>query len=295
MGIAISTSDVGQFKRDGFVHLHQVCEHEEILQIRKVLEDLYARKLGVKEGARFDVLRPSETDAMTLGQLTNPSNFAPALRKSAFVRKAHEVAKEIIGPKAFCSADFVLMKPALEGAATPWHQDQAYGKLDYDFEELTFWLPLQDVDNNSGCMQFVPGTHIGPIKPHRSPNNNVTAHSLECCYIPSPEEIVTVPMRSGDCSIHRGRVLHGSPSNRSSVARYAYILVFRNPTAPPATASPFPWVKQRRDIVAERREAWFRHGGFLVVVWRKLRRGDFSNFSRIRITLRETLVRFQRK
>jgi ectoine hydroxylase-related dioxygenase (phytanoyl-CoA dioxygenase family) len=217
------------------------------------------------------------------------------LRKTAFVRRAHEVAKQILGPKAFCSADLVLMKPALEGAATPWHQDQAYGKLDYDYEEFTVWLPLQDVDQNSGCLQFVPGTHMGPIKPHRSPNNDITAHSLECCYTPSAEEIVSVPMRSGDCSIHSCRVLHGSPSNRSSVVRYAYILVFRNSTAPPATALPYPWVKQRRDITAERRDAWFRHGGFFVVVWRKLRRGDFSSFSRIRITLSEILVRFQRK
>jgi ectoine hydroxylase-related dioxygenase (phytanoyl-CoA dioxygenase family) len=295
MNYTLQVSDIGQLKTDGFVVLEQVCGREEIPEIRGVLEDLYARKLGVKEGARFDVLKPSETEAMTLGQLTNPSNFAPALRKTRFVRNANEIARQILGPKAFCSADFVLMKPAHDGAATPWHQDRAYGKLDYDFEELSFWLPLQDVDENSGCMQFVPGTHIGPIRPHRSPNGDLAAHSLECCEPPSPEEIVSVPMKLGDCSIHDGRVLHGSPSNRSAVARYAYILVFRNPTAPTATAVPYPWMQHRRDISAERREVWFRRGGFLVVIWRKFRRGDFSSLSRIRITSREVLLRFQKK
>jgi hypothetical protein len=295
MSSTLSTTNIEHFRRDGFVPLRQFFGREEILEIRRVFEDLYARKVGVKEGAQFDVLKPSDTNAMTLGQLTNPSNFSPALKKTAFVGKAQEIARQILGPKSFCSGDFVLMKPGLQGAATPWHQDQAYEKLDYDYDQLTLWLPLQDVDENSGCMQFVPGTHVGPIKQHRSPNNDINAHSLECCYTPSPEEIVSVPMALGDCSIHDGRVLHGTPSNRSAVTRYAYILVFRNPQAPPLTATPYPWVKQRHDVVAERRDAWYRRGGFFVLLWRKFRRGEFSNISRIRLTFREAIVRFQRR
>jgi ectoine hydroxylase-related dioxygenase (phytanoyl-CoA dioxygenase family) len=295
VGLVVSTPEIELFRRDGFASLRRICGLEEIAEIRRVLEDLYSRKVGVKEGAQFDVLKPYDSEAVTLGQLTNPSNFAPALKKTALFRKAHEIAHQILGPKAFVSADFVLVKPPLQGATTPWHQDQAYGKLDYDFDQLTLWLPLQNVDENSGCLQFVPGTHMGPIRPHRSANNDSKAHSLESCSIPSPEEIVSVPLALGDCSIHDGRVLHGSPSNRSPVARYAYILVFRNPTVPPPDASPYPWVEQRHDVIAERRNAWFRHGGFLVLLWRKFREGDFSDTSRVRLTLREALVRMQKK
>ena len=291
----LSTSEIDQFRRDGFISIRQACSHEEAIEIRRVLEDLYARKVGVKEGAQFDVLKPAETSAITLGQLTNPSDFAPALRKTAYFGKACALARQILGPESFNSADLVLMKPAFEGAATPWHQDLAYRKLNYEFDQITLWLPLQDVDENSGCLRFVPGSHTSQIKPHRSPNDDLTAHSLECCYIPSPEETVTVPMELGDSSIHDGRVLHGSPANRSSVTRYAYILVFRNPTVPPTVAKPYPWVQQRQDAADERREAWLRHGGFLVLLWRKLRRGEFSNFSRMRIALREAMARFQRR
>jgi ectoine hydroxylase-related dioxygenase (phytanoyl-CoA dioxygenase family) len=291
----LSTSEIDQFRRDGFINIRQACSREETAEIRKVLEDLYARKVGVKEGAQFDVLRPAEAGAITLGQVTNPSDFAPALRKTAYFRRACALASQILGPKAFNTIDLVLMKPAFEGAATPWHQDQAYRKLNYDYDEITLWLPLQDVDENSGCMQFVPGTHKGQIKPHQSPNGDVKAHSLESCYTPSPDEIVSVPMQLGDCSIHDGRVLHGSPGNRSSVTRYAYILIFRNPTAPPKTATPYAWVQQRRDAASERREAWLRHGGILVLLWRKLRRGGFANLSRTRLMVMEGMLRFQRR
>lgn len=291
----LSTSEIDQFRRDGFINIRQACSREETIEIRRVLEDLYARKVGVKEGAQFDVLKPGETSAITLGQVTNPSNYAPALRKTAFFRKACALASQILGPKSFNTFDLALMKPAFEGAATPWHQDQAYRKLNYEFDEITLWLPLQDVDENSGCMQFVPGSHTGQIKPHCSPNSDFKAYSLECCYTPSPEETVSVPMQLGDCSIHDGRVLHGSPANRSSVIRYAYILIFRNQTVPPTTATPYTWVQQRQDAATERREAWLRRGGFLVVLWRNLRRGQFSNLSRTRLTLREGMARLQRR
>ena len=214
MGLVVNTPEIELFRRDGFVSLRGICGLEEIAEIRRVLEDLYSRKVGVKEGAQFDVLKPYDSEAATLGQLTNPSNFAPALKKTALFRKAHEIAHQILGPKAFCSADFVLVKPPLQGATTPWHQDQAYGKLDYDYDQLTLWLPLQNVDENSGCLQFVPGTHMGPIRPHRSANNDSKAHSLESCSIPSPEEIVSVPLALGDCSIHDGSHLCGTNLRR---------------------------------------------------------------------------------
>jgi hypothetical protein len=52
----LSTSEIDQFRRDGFINIRQACSREETFEIRKVLEDLYARKVGVKEGAQFDVL-----------------------------------------------------------------------------------------------------------------------------------------------------------------------------------------------------------------------------------------------
>jgi len=282
-------------RQDGFVHLQQISTQEEVQEIRKILADLFARKVGVKEGAQFDVLNPGSTDSMTLGQLTNPCDFAPRLRKTEFVRQAHALAKQLLGPEALRSADFVLMKPARTGAATPWHQDDAYRWAGHKFQELSFWMPLQDVDEKSGCMQFVPGTHLAPIKPHHSPNNDLKSHSLECCEIPAPEQVVSVPMRAGDCSIHDSRVLHGTPANLSEITRFAYILVFQTPAMPAENAASYPWLLEKKNVNRERHEAWFRHGGFIVVAWHKLMRGDLSSVAGVRLAIQRGIMHFRKK
>jgi hypothetical protein len=291
----LSSAQLESFKENGFLYLRRISSHEEVQEIRTILSDLFARGVGVKEGAQFDVLNPGSDETMTLGQMTNPCDYAPALKKTEYVRRAHKLAKEILGPRALRSADFVLMKPARTGAATPWHQDQAYRSGDSEFEELSFWMPLQDVDEQSGCMQFVPGTQRGPIKIHRSPNNDLKSHSLESCETPTAEEIVSVPMQAGDCSIHDGRVLHGTPPNRSEVSRFAYILVFQNPPSPVAEPKTYPWLLEKQNSHKERREAWFWSGGIFVVAWRKFRRGDFSSIDGIKLALRRGMRHVAKK
>ena len=52
-----------------------------------------------------------------------------------------------------------IRKPERMGAATPWHQDEAYAppELDYGrgggFNVVNSWMPLQPCDADSGCMQ----------------------------------------------------------------------------------------------------------------------------------------------
>lgn len=289
----LHATQVERFTQDGFVPVINVCTLQEIQEIRSILADMFARKVGVKEGAQFDVLRPDSGDAMTLGQITNPSYYEAKLRKTAYTKWAHKTAQQLLGPKAHRSFDMVLMKPARTGAATPWHQDEAYRDARYDFRELTFWLPLQDVDESSGCMQFVPGTHLSPVRQHRSPNNDLTSHSLESCVIPSPGEVMSVPLKVGDCSLHDGRVLHGSPPNRSDVSRFAYILVFQTPSVPAKDPKSYPWLAEKQNLDKKRRDQWFRRGGFIILGWRKLVSGELTSLESFHVAF-ERCVRLLR-
>lgn len=287
--IQLNSATVEKFERDGFVQVIEACTQEEAQEIRLTLADMFARRVGFKEGAQFDVLRPDSGEAMTLGQITNPSYYEAKLRKTAYVKWARKIAKQFLGPKAHRSFDMVLMKPARTGSETPWHQDEAYRDARYDSREMTFWLPLQDVDATSGCLQFVPGTHLSPVKPHRSPNNDLTFHSLECCEIPSPEEIVSVPLKVGECSIHDGRVLHGSPPNRSDVPRFAYIIVFQTPAVPARDPKTYSWLAEKQNINKKRRDKWIRRGGFIVLGWRKFLSGELTSLRSFQVSLQRCL------
>ena len=68
-------------------------------------------------------------------------------------------ARQLIGDAAEHMYSHAIRKPERMGAATPWHQDEAYAppELDYGrgggFNVVNSWMPLQPCDADSGCMQ----------------------------------------------------------------------------------------------------------------------------------------------
>ena len=49
---------------------------------------------------------------------------------------------------------------------TPWHQDESYWLNMPDKRAVSFWVALQDVNVDNGCMWFVPGSHKLPLREH---------------------------------------------------------------------------------------------------------------------------------
>ena len=76
--------------------------------------------------------------------------------------------------------DHAIYKPAFNGRATAWHQDEAY-TLDPTLVTAHFWGPMQDVSVQMGCMQFIPGSHRERIWPHQRLERLRHAHALETC------------------------------------------------------------------------------------------------------------------
>jgi ectoine hydroxylase-related dioxygenase (phytanoyl-CoA dioxygenase family) len=293
--LQLTEAQLGSLEDQGFLVVPGLCSREEAAEIRSILEDLFERRVGEKEGAQFDVLKPGSTDSRTLVQLNNPMNYAHALLKTQHTQNAHSIARQILGPNAILSATLVLMKPAHCGSATPWHQDEAFRGGDKEFEELTIWTPLQDVNNLNGCMQFVPGSHKGDIRPHHSPGDDLKSHGLELCELPAPENIVSCPMPAGYCTIHYSRTLHGTPGNASDTARFAYIMIFQTPPRPAPETRHFPWLLEKQNVDDAVREKWFRRGGFIITAWRTFRRGDFSSMAGIKVNLLRAMGHLRKK
>ena len=175
-------------------------------------------------------------------------------------------------PNCFLRCDFVLLKRAKVGLGTPWHQDEAYFDPEYDHGTLTFWMPLQDVGPNDGCMIYVPGSPQMGLLAHRSLGDDPHRHAFECAVTFSQDQSVTVPLRAGDCVVHEQRTLHCTTNNQSSVDRYAYILTFI--TTPTLLKNPrkAPWLEQRQSSEQEKKRAWMMRGGAFVLLLRKIRK-----------------------
>ena len=278
---ALSEEQVAQFKESGYLALDSVTSPEDVAEIRSVLEQLFAQKAGHEQGAYFNFVGDEKKkDAPVFPQIVAPTNFAAALRKSEFRRNATAIARQILGPESRFHIDHTLMKPGMGGAATSWHQDEAFKDPKFDYTEISIWMPLQPVDEVNGCMQFVPGTHKRGVLPHRTPGNDPGVHALECYDGWDKSEVVSCPLPAGGCTIHYGRTLHGAGGNNSDAPRYAYVLIFQLPPEPAKTPKSFPWLQGKSTERMARQKAWLQRGGKWVNLWRMVRDREWRDWKR---------------
>ena len=248
-----------------------ITDAEDAAKVRRLIEPLFDRRVGFKEGRQFDMAGiEGEGKAPRLPQILAPRTFAPALANTDMFTNAHQLAQDLLGPKATFVFDHVIKKPAHDGAVTPWHQDEAFHDPMFHYEEISIWVPLQAVDAENGCMQFIPGP--GEVLPHGSPNNDGRVHAVECVSGFDPKEAVGCPLELGWCTVHTGRTVHGAGANLSGAPRYAYIMVFENPRQPRTEPRAFPWQAGQNTEREQRARAWRLKGGYAVLAWRRIKR-----------------------
>jgi ectoine hydroxylase-related dioxygenase (phytanoyl-CoA dioxygenase family) len=93
------------------------------------------------------------------------------------------------------------------------------------------WIPLQDVSLEMGCMEFIPGSHLGPVLPHHPRGHDAAAHMMVADGV-DPASAVACPLRAGGATIHTPRTLHRTGPNRSEHPRLAWIVEFSPSSRP---------------------------------------------------------------
>ncbi len=122
-----------------------------------------------------------------------------------------------------CSCGYVVKKAASRRSELPFHQDLSFAD-EARFDSLTVWCPLVDVDERSGCLSFVAGSHElnrkprgqGMPRPYRELFSNI-----------DPRLVTPMPMKAGQAIFQSLRLFHGSGSNllrAERVATYANVV-----------------------------------------------------------------------
>ena len=94
----------------------------------------------------------------------------------------------------------------------PVHQDFPYNYGSYNC--VTFWMPFQDVDETSGALWVVPGSHKLGVLP--------TENDLVKGYSPSKHgEFIQVPMAFGKVLVFSQHLIHKSGSNHAGQVRFS--------------------------------------------------------------------------
>jgi hypothetical protein len=291
-GVELTDLQIRFFWDNGFLRLESLTTPKEIAEIKSSLEPLFAKRTGESEGAFADQLAGAEANVMTSPQILNPVNYVPKLHQTQCFRNALYIARQLLGNEARCFFDLSIVKMPRIGAPTPWHQDEAFRDPNFEYNEVTIWVALQDVTLQNGCLQFVPGSHKGPVREHYSVNHDPTSQALETANNFSNAE-VSCELPCSGCTIHHPRTLHRSTPNVSDAARFAYIMTFGIVPRPAKGKRLFVWRNEKQTIIQARKRKWMRRGGLIIAVWRRLRRGDLKNVSAAIYGLRRSLKIFR--
>jgi ectoine hydroxylase-related dioxygenase (phytanoyl-CoA dioxygenase family) len=119
----------------------------------------------------------------------------------------------------------VLAKPPGDGLAVAWHQDNTYWPGVHGSDVLTAWVAFDDVDEDNGCMRFIPRSHDGHPELEMLPTSGDDLLGVHVEVTTAMEErAVPVVLNAGDVSLHDSFLIHSSTENRSGRWRVAYTI-----------------------------------------------------------------------
>ncbi|MEO6711276.1 MAG: phytanoyl-CoA dioxygenase family protein [Planctomycetota bacterium] len=227
----VSEDEKARFRRDGFVHLEGVLSDEELAGISADYDRFLRREIAVPGKDLCDMSGDygRTFEQYSIVNVMLPRRYYPAWQGNLYEQRAASIAAALHGPGMAIDYDQLLAKrPFKDDAVFEWHQDQAYWPVLADSRTATCWLAVDDSTLENGCMRFVPGSHLLPLRPHRPlKNDRGESHTLLTDVDPARDEIRPMPIRRGDITVHNERVLHSSGGNVTAGWRRAYIVAFR--------------------------------------------------------------------
>lgn len=246
--------DRDEFHKSGFVVLPQILSSLEVERFRLLTLSLFERRCGWSNGDYIDMTSPFGTSSAQLLQIMYPSKYDQELASHPLYDRAREIAQHILGDEVYLDFDHAILKPALHGTITPWHQDEAYWDPEYDHNSVSIWLALQETNAENGCMHFIPGSHSQGVFPHSQYGGNADVHALEAQDV-DITNAWACPVPAGSGTAHHQRLLHFTGPNLSDMPRLAYVLVFCRPPVLAKTPRVHSWRDALLDVRRRREQS----------------------------------------
>ena len=188
--------------------------------------------------ARFDVEPGHSAERPALRRVSSPAEVSDAYREVMASSRIVEMVAGLIGPNVKLHHEKINSK--LPGTATKvdWHQDFGFTPHSND-DLITALLMVDEVTDENGPLEVVPGSHKGPLEPlwHDGRfTGSVDGATAGRCVASA----VRCTGPAGSVCLMHTRLLHGSAPNGSDGARTLYIAVYSAEDAVPLCDNPLP-------------------------------------------------------
>ena len=160
-----------------------------------------------------------------ISEILGAAVIDPDLGRLPVVDHLRRIAEQILGvDRVWFHFDHLFYKQPGDESRVPWHQDRASSPTGMAQKAVHFWIPLQDVTEDSGCMLYIPGSHLYGLQDHvvQNRSDGVVIRSTPV----DEDRAVPCPVAMGGIVLHGPMTLHGSGPNRSDDIRRAWVLQF---------------------------------------------------------------------
>jgi hypothetical protein len=205
----LTTDQIAQYHRDGFLSPLTLFSEDEAADIRRELEAAEGRW----------------PEALTGAGRNNAHLTLKCLDEIVHHPVLLDAIEDIIGPDILAYGSVLFIKEPQDPGFVSWHQDCRYMGLEPHDVAVSAWLALTPSNAVTGCMSMIPGSHKHGVMEHVdtfSETNILTrGQSIEGIDEAAAVDLILEP---GQFSLHSMRTVHGSRPNLGDDRRIGFTI-----------------------------------------------------------------------
>jgi len=252
--LTILTSDqVSDYERDGFLVIPHVISPQDIAELQTVTDEFVERSRSVTaHDDVFDLETAHTAERPLLRRVKTPEKWHPTYARMVRHPQILGALEDLWGTGIRYQTSKLNMKVAGYGSSLEWHQDWAF--YPHTNEDLAVvGIMIDDIDEDNGAMMIIRGSHRGPIEDHSYDGVFTGGIDPKKSFVDFTKA-VSVCGKAGSISIHHVRAIHGGPANRSSRDRRYFLLQYAALDAWPLIDKP-DWNSWRANLLTGE-ETW---------------------------------------
>ncbi|WP_160718879.1 phytanoyl-CoA dioxygenase family protein [Bacillus sp. USDA818B3_A] len=221
MDITMTANQIEFYRKNGFIQINNILTKEELDELRQYVDESMEdhNPLARESPDRSAYFR-------VLNQKVNSWRDHAGMSKYSFHPRFSNIALQLTGANGIrFFHDHILFKMPGDSKPTPWHQDFPYWPMN-EPGALSIWITLDDVNEENGCMMFVPESHkAGKFQPINlaepedlfqfSKNTEVNKQTPVICRL-----------KAGSCTFHDGLTFHYAHANQTNRPRRVLAIIF---------------------------------------------------------------------
>ena len=208
----LGAEQIRRFGNDGYLIVEGLLAPTEIDEMATTFDALHAQgsipgcfTVGTSEEIPRDPLQ-------RYPRMMHPHRVNPVALRYMIHPLIMNVLADLLAEEPIAAQSMFYWKPP-RARGQALHQDNFYLRV-HPGTCIAAWAPLDDCDEENGCLVVAPGSHRLDIfcPDEADPTISFTKH-----FVPVPEGLVEKPvmMKAGDVLFFGGNLIHGSYPNRS--------------------------------------------------------------------------------